>query len=163
MFPSFFLETLEVDASFTPPPKAPEAQQGLGTHSEGSLKAVLGDVASFLRSPEPVGDLSLAVSGGDTMPSAEAPFGVVEGGPGLRVLTPNDFVLRQRRQGPSLAASLLRSGEVERSLAQCPLDELEEQLVAASLQVSSIGYDLSGPVLGSELLILSFSFSCGAL
>ena len=85
------------------------------------------------------------------MPSIEGPFGAVEGSPGLRVLTPDDFVLHlEALRAFAAASSLLRSGEVEQSLAQLPLEELEAWLVAAALQVSSIGYNLPGPVLGSE-------------
>ena len=64
----FFVATLEVDASLTPPLEALEAWQGSGTPPERSLKAILGDVASFLRSPEPTGDLSLAAGARDTVP-----------------------------------------------------------------------------------------------
>ena len=113
----------------------------MGTPPDGSPRAVPGDVASFLQGPELAGDLPMTAGARGTVPSAEGPFGAVEGTPGLGVLTPDDF---------AMASSLLRSGEVERSLAQHPLEELEAQLVAAALQVSSIGYDLSGPVLGPE-------------
>ena len=78
-------------------------------------------MASFLRSPE-------------------APFGAVEGGPGLGVLTSDDFMLRSEALWAFAAASsLLRSGEVERLLAQRPLEELDARLVAAALQIGSIG------------------------
>ena len=98
---------------------------------------------SFLRGPELAGDLPLAAGARGTVPSTEAPFGAVEGGPGLGVLTLDDFVLRlESSRAFATASSLLRSGEVERSLAQRPLEELEAQLVAVALQVSSIGYNL---------------------
>ncbi|XP_062205200.1 uncharacterized protein LOC133907200 [Phragmites australis] len=51
---------------------------------------------------------------------------MAEGGLGLGVLTLDDFALR--REPPRafvVASSLLWSGEVERSLAQCPLEEVE--------------------------------------
>ena len=85
------------------------------------------------------------------MPSAEVPFGAIEGSPSLGVLTLNDFVLRPEASiSFAVASSLLRSGEVERSLAHRPLEELEAHLVAVALQVGSIGYDLLGPVLSPE-------------
>ena len=48
----FFVVTFEVDVSLTPPLEAPEAQQRSWTPPEGSLRAVSGDVASFLQGPK---------------------------------------------------------------------------------------------------------------
>ena len=105
----------------------------------------------FLWGPELAGDLPVAAGARGIVPSAEGPFGAVEGSPGLRVLTPDNFVLRLKASRAFAAASsLLRSGEVERSLAQRPLEELEAWLVVAALQVSSIGFDFLGPVLAPE-------------
>ena len=102
----------------------------------GSSRAVPGDVALFLWGPEPAGDQPVAAGARGTMPSIEGTFGAIEGSPGLWVFTSDDFVLRPKASRAFVAASsLLRSGEVERSLAQRPLEELEVRLVVAALQV----------------------------
>ena len=130
----FFVATFEVDASLTPPLEALEAQQRSRTPPEGSLRAILGDVASFLRGPESHGGPSAVAGARGTVPSAKSLFGVIEGGPGLGILTPNYFALRSEvSRAFVVASSLLRSGEVERSLAQRPLEELEVRLAAVAL------------------------------
>ena len=68
------------------------------------------------------------------MSSAGSPFGEVEGGPGLGILTSDDFALcPEVSRAFAAASSLLRSGEVERVLAQCPLEELEARLASPVL------------------------------
>ena len=108
-------------------------------------------MASFLQGPKPTDDLPSAVGAQGIVPFVEDPFGVVEGSPSLGVLTLDDFVLRpEASRAFAVASSLLRSREVERLLAQRPLEEPEARLVAAALLVSSIGYDLPSLVLGPE-------------
>ena len=110
--------------------KAGDIRQGSGTSPEMSLKAALGDVALSPRSPEPAGDLAQAAGAGGTLPSAGAPSVTAEGGPGLGVLTLDDFAMRPKASRAFVvASSILRSGEVKRSLPQCPLEEVEVRLV----------------------------------
>ena len=76
------------------------------------------DVALFLQGPESTGGPPTRVGARGAMPSAGNPFRAVERGPGLRILTPNDFALRlETSRAFAAASSLVRSGEVERVLA----------------------------------------------
>ena len=71
-------------------------------------------MALFLWDPEQAGDLPVVASTRGTVPSAEGPFGAVEGSPGLEVLTSDDFVLHPEVSRVFAAASShLQSGEVE--------------------------------------------------
>ena len=91
-----------------------------------SAKVALGDVSLSPRSPGVAGDLARVVGAGGTVPSTGAPSAMTEGGPGHGVLTLDDFALRsEASRAFVVASSLIRSGEVERSLAQRPLEELE--------------------------------------
>ena len=129
-----FAATAKVYVSSTPLSEVVELQQGSGISPELSLKAAMGDVASSPRSPEPAGDLAQAASAGGTFPSARAPSAMTEGGPGLGVLTLDDFALcLEALRAFVMASTLLWSGEVERSLAQRPLEEVEPHLVAVAL------------------------------
>ena len=86
--------------------------------------------------PKPDGDLPMAAGARGTVPSVEGPCGAIEGNPGLGVLNPYDFMLHPEvLRAFAMACSLFQSGAI---------------VGLASLQVGSIGYDLSGPVLGLE-------------
>ena len=101
-----------------------------------SLKDALGNVVSSPSSPETAGDLARAAGAGGTVPFARAPSATIEGDPSLGVLTLDDFALHSEVSRAFVtASSLLRSGEVDRSIAQCHLEEVEVRLVVAALQV----------------------------
>ena len=102
--------TFEVDVTLTPPLGASEAQRRLWTTPEGSSRAVLGDVVSFHRGPESAGGPPAAASAQGVVPSTGSPFGAVEGGSSLGILTPGDFALRLEVLRDFAAdSSLLRS------------------------------------------------------
>ena len=75
---------------------------------------------------------------GGAEPSMGASSTLVEGGLGLEALTQDDFVLHpEALRAFASALSLLRSGEIEQSMAWGPRESLEAHLEAVALQVGS--------------------------
>lgn len=130
-----FLGGIGIDRSSTPILEVTGPQQDSIFPPEVSPIVTLEGVISPPRDAEPVHNLALVTGASGVKPSARVSFVIVEGGPGLEVLNPDDFVLR-----PEASPRPRLSSRVERLSSRWPggpLEEVEARLEAVALQVGS--------------------------